>query len=745
LDWWIALPPGLKATYVGRESCIACHQKEADLWKDSDHDLAMDLATPETVLGDFNNTELEHYGVVSRMFRRGDEFFVETEGPDGRRGAFKVKYVIGYDPLQQYMAELDRGRVQVLPVSWDTKEKRWFCAVPDAPYGPDDPLHWTGSAQNWNHMCADCHVTNFAKNFDVKTKTHHYRFSEIDVSCEACHGPGSIHVQLAESKSLFWDRRYGYGLPRLNTEENPQGELEACAPCHAHRRRIYPGFQAGHRFLDHFGLSLLEDHLYFPDGQILEEVYVYGSFLQSKMYRNGVRCSNCHDPHSTRVKYPDNRLCTQCHMAAKYDTPVHHHHEPGTDGALCKECHMPTRNYMVVDPRQDHSLRPPRPDLTVKLGVPNACNKCHTKPEETPQWAAEKVVEWYGPKRKPDPHYGEILAAAREGDENALKQLTRLTRSPNVGPIVRATAVSLLATRYPIEPASHPVIQRALHDREPLVRATAVRAFEAQQPASEADLYRLRDRLAPALKDPIRLVRVEAARLLAGFPRRILSNEQVAALDRAIEEYKAGLLDNADQSGSHVALGLLYTDLGEYDRAIREYQTAIDLDPSVAGPRTNLAQLLESMGRRDEAHRLRVEEAKLLERDARLLPNNAAIHYRLGLLQYLLGRQDQAARALQRACELEPKATDFRMALTLLYEKQQRWKLARKSASELVRLQPENEMFRAIQQRIERSAAAAGEANKEPPTGQTSGGNASSQSAGDRASQPAGDSGASQP
>jgi len=721
LDWWIALPPGLQATYVGRQECVDCHQQEDQLWKGSFHDLAMALATPETVLGDFNNATLEHYGIVSRMFRRGDQFFVETVGPDGQRGEFRVKYVIGWAPLQQYMAELPGGRVQVLPVSWDTEKKEWFCAVPDKPYGVDDPLFWTGSAQNWNHMCADCHVTNFAKNYDVKTNTHHYSFSEIDVSCEACHGPGSIHVRLARSRSIFWDRRYGYGLPKLNTEQNPQGELEACAPCHSHRQRIYPGFQAGRRYLDHFSLSLLEDHLYFPDGQILEEVYVYGSFLQSKMYRKGVRCSNCHDPHSTKTKFPDNRLCLQCHMAAKYDTPAHHHHDPAKDkdSTLCKNCHMPIRYYMVVDPRRDHSLRVPRPDLTVKLGVPNACNQCHTKPEETPQWAAEKVVEWYGPKRTPQVHYGEILAAARKGDANVLDQLARLTRSPDVGPIVRATAVELLGTRYPNGPR-HRAVLRALHDREPLVRAAAVRVFEAIRPTTEQEAYSLKKLLAPALTDPVRLVRIEAARILAAYPRRAFSSEELAALDRAIGEYRTGLLAEADQAGSHVALGLLDTDLGQYDAAIREYQTAIRLDPSVAGPRSNLAQLLESLGRVDEARRLRAEEARLLERDARLLPNNPAIHYRLGLLQYLLGRHEKALKSLQRACELEPQAADFRMALTLLYEKLQRWPQARQSADKLLQLQPENEVFQEIRRRIEREAAESASTNQTAPPQETS-------------------------
>ena len=168
------------------------------------------------------------------------------------------------------------------------------------------------------------------------------------------------------------------------------------------------------------------------------------------MYRKDVRCTDCHDPHTTRIKFEDNRLCTQCHLSAKYDGPAHHHHKIGSQGALCVECHMPSKNYMVVDPRRDHSLRPPRPDLTVKLGVPNACNKCHTKEQETAQWAADWIVKWYGPERRDKPHYGELIAAGRQGDASAIDDLSKLARSANAGPIVRATAASLLGTRYPV-------------------------------------------------------------------------------------------------------------------------------------------------------------------------------------------------------------------------------------------------------------------------------------------------------
>ncbi len=703
IDWWTVLPEGRVPRYVGRQTCASCHQHEVQQWTGSDHDLAMDPAIPEFVLGDFDGTQLEHHGVTSKMARRGDEFFVTTEGPDGKPAEFKVKYVFGYHPLQQYLAELERGHIQVLPVTWDTEKEEWFFANPDAPFGPDDPLHWTGSAQNWNHMCADCHTTNFAKNFDVPTDTFHSTWSEMDVSCEACHGPGSIHVELASSNSLFWDRHYGYGLAELKSE-NATTQLETCAPCHAHRERIHPDFQAGDRFYDHYGLSLLEDRLYHDDGQIDEEVYVYGSFTQSLMYRKGVRCTDCHDPHTTRIRFQGNKLCTQCHLAPKYDAPRHHHHPLDSKGAQCVECHMPDKNFMVVDPRRDHSLRIPRPDLTVSIGTPNACNDCHTKPEESAEWAASKIEEWYGPKRRDDPHYGEIFHAGHSGDPSARDQLADLARSRNVGPIVRATAVSLLGTQYPPHETGK-AMERALKHRDTAVRAAAVAALEAQPPASQEDLIRLRGLILPRLTDRSRFVRTEAARVASAWPRQIFSTEDRKALDAATEEYRQALMMNSDQAGAHLSLGVLATNLGDVTAAEESYRTAMRLDPAVVGPRSNLSQLLNQLGRQDEARQLQLEEVKLLERDAALLPENAMLQYRLGLLQYLLGRGKDAEKALAAAAQLEPQSVDFQMTLTLLYEKQQRWPEALRAASRLVELQPENPMCRQILSNIRRAAA----------------------------------------
>ncbi len=428
------------------------------------------------------------------MYRDGDRYMVHTEGEDGKMQDFHVQYVFGVTPLQQYMVEFDRtpdmpldqiARVQVLRISWDTKAKRWFYLRPpdvDDKLAPNDPLHWTGIAQRWQTMCADCHSTNLKRNFDPKTNRYHTTFSEIDVSCEACHGPGSLHVELANDKSLFWDRRYGYGLAKLKGED-PEPQLQTCAPCHSRRGILDADFRAGDPYCDHFQLELLRDDTYFADGQIKDEVYVYGSFIQSRMYHKGIRCTDCHDPHSLKLKHPGNETCTSCHQhaAGKYDVPSHHHHAVGSEGAQCVNCHMPHRTYMDVDPRRDHSLRVPRPDLSVRLGTPNACSSCHVTDQlasideakrsqlaeysdwleaaqsgdeqvveavrKTDQWCDDACVKWYGADRKTPPQFGETITAFRRGEEGAVEAMLRLaTQSEENAPaIARASALSELA------------------------------------------------------------------------------------------------------------------------------------------------------------------------------------------------------------------------------------------------------------------------------------------------------------
>lgn len=694
-DWLIGLPADAKATYVGRQSCAACHQTELDLWTGSHHDRAMELANDQTVLGDFRDVEFTRFGVTSRFFTRDGDYYVHTEGPDGELRDHLIKYTFGIEPLQQYMVEFPDGRVQVLRLSWDTRRKEWFYVTPadvtDERIEPGDPLHWTGIAQNWNTMCAECHSTNLQKNFDMATNSYHTTYSEIDVSCEMCHGPASLHVELAESRSLFWDRHHGYGLAKLKGG-TATTQIDTCAPCHSRRTPLHPEFRPGDDFLDYYNPSLVRSGLYHADGQILDEVYVYGSFLQSKMYAEGIRCTDCHDPHTLKLKYRGNRLCSQCHQPGIYDSPSHHHHEDPA-ATQCVNCHMPSRYYMVIDDRRDHSLRIPRPDLSVTLGTPNACNDCHTEPEEDAAWAAQAVRDWYGEKRPDDPHYAPALAAARQGAPEGFELLRNVLRRKETPDIIRATATDLL-TNYPGDEASA-LCRQLVNDDSALVRSAALGTLYG------ASLQRSIQKVSTMLHDPVRLVRFAAARRLVGAVAALLDPQFRQLLDDAIVEYREAQQMVLDRAGAHINLGILSTQLGDTAAARESLETAIRLEPYLSGVRSELARLVESDGDDpNEVRRLREAEVELLTRDTRLLPGRSEPFYKRGMLQYLLGDLDEARKSFDEACRLSPNSYASWLALALICEQQQDWDSAIEALGQMYKLRPDDPAIRGILQNI---------------------------------------------
>jgi tetratricopeptide (TPR) repeat protein len=699
-DWWIALPREQEATFVGRQTCAQCHANEVERWHGSNHDRAMEIASENSVLGDFNDAEFTRFGVTTRFFRRAGKYMVNTEGADGKMHDYEIKYTFGINPLQQYMVEFPDGRVQVLSVSWDVIKKQWFTVTPpDVPNErilPGDPLHWTGVAQNWNTMCAECHSTNVHKNFDLVSNSYHTTFSEIDVSCETCHGPGSIHVELAESKSIFWDRIHGYGLPQLKGATSA-AQLDTCAPCHSRRSQIHADYHQREKFLDLYKPSLLEAGLYYPDGQIRDEVYAYGSFQQSKMFSQGVRCTDCHDPHSLDLKFAGNQLCGQCHIPGKYDGPNHHHHQEGP-ATQCVTCHMPTNTYMVIDDRHDHSIRVPRPDLSDALGTPNVCTDCHQAPGETNTWAAEVIRKWYGNNRPGMPSFGEAFLAGQQGKPDGDKLLRKIVDNQVFPAIVRATALNLLQN-YP-SPAVDALCKKFLQDTSPLIRAAATESLSA---ASVPTLVHESER---QLKDPVRLVRLAGAQRIVAVAAEINDPAYREALDKAIPEYQNANSVSPDRAANHLNIATLDYALGRRESAKLQFETAIRLEPYLTGPREQLANLLTEMrADTEQIKRLREEEVKNLERDEALLPTDALIPYRRGMLHYLLSDPNAARKAFEKACELDPKSYDNWLALALLCEAEQDWDAAYRALGHINKLRPDDRTVKEIFERIQQSRA----------------------------------------
>ena len=647
--------------YIGSETCAGCHRAEYDSWQGSHHDLAMQPANPETVLGDFNKAEFTHNGVTSTFYREQERFLVRTDGVGGSLQDFEISYAFGVDPLQQYLIEMPGGRLQALSIAWDARPQsvggqRWFHLYPDEQIPHDDLLHWTQPSQNWNNMCAECHSTELQKNYDAAKRSFDTTWSEVNVACEACHGPGADHqvwakrgtgwqqleasrglaVLLDERRGVHWQMDAGASIARRSQPRESAREIETCARCHSRRSAVSSDYRHGEPLFDHYLPALLSEGLYHADGQIDDEVYVYGSFMQSKMNAVGVTCSDCHEPHSLALRAPGNGVCLQCHQADRYDVSAHHFHAPDSPGASCAECHMPARNYMVVDPRHDHSMRIPRPDLSVTLGTPNACNNCHS--EQSADWAASLVGKWYGDIQPGYQQYAGILLAARRGAGSG-EALAALIRNPATPAIARATALSQIGPYLSNQTLD--VLRLGLADENPALRVAALTALESVPMQMQVQFA------FPMLQDKVLLVRIEAARVLAPIPVGDLPDEQRRLLVATGREYVAAQLANAERPEAQTNLGNFYAAQGERKPAIAAYQTALELAPYYLPAYINLADFYRRLGREDDA-------LELLRGAARQNPDAAAVHHALGLSLARLQRYPEAVAELELAAKLAP-------------------------------------------------------------------------------------------
>ncbi|OQK17229.1 hypothetical protein AU255_04875 [Methyloprofundus sedimenti] len=651
--------------YVGEQTCKSCHLEEHNQWQDSHHDLAMQEANAQNVLGNFNNATFSKSGISSRFYKNQDQFMVNTDGPDGKLHDYQISYVFGIYPLQQYMVKFPKGKIQVLDIAWDSRSKeqggqRWFSLHPDEAIKAGDVLHWTGPNLNWNFMCADCHSTHLQKNYSEQDKSYATTWDEINVSCEACHGPASEHIIWAEKPADKRDRQVNgltvhlpkpanrnwtintkTGKPELSgSSSTNQAEIQVCAKCHSRRAQLDDNFVPGDNFRDHYLPALLTAPLYYPDGQIKDEVYVYASFLQSKMYQAGVICSDCHNPHTLARKAESDKVCLQCHLATDYATSKHHFHQDKSAGASCIACHMPATVYMGVDARNDHSFRIPRPDLATQLATPDACTNCHQ--HKNSPWAAEAIKKWYGKTPQGYQQFGPTLHALEQQQADALQLAygTLLNVTPN---IAKATVVGHLG-EYPSRQTLMTAMQM-LRSQDTDVRRQALLALE---------LFPLEHTVAQifaALNDPVKIVRMEAARILAAVPRGSLEKQQQELIDKVSEEYRQSLLFAADRPEAQLSLAQLYSQLGQFAKAEAAFKQALILQVQFIPAYVNYANFLQQQNQEQAAF-------AILQQGLKVIPD-AALYHSLGLWYVRHGEKEKALQALQKAAELEPDTASY--------------------------------------------------------------------------------------
>ena len=658
--------------FVGSQACADCHRAETASWNQSQHKHAMQHAGPTSVLGDFDNASFDYFGVHSRFFKKDDKFLVETDGPDGKLATFEVKYTFGVDPLQQYLIEFPDGRIQALSIAWDSRPRerggqRWFHLYPNEEIRHDDALHWTRLNQNWNFMCAECHSTGIRKNYDAAGDSFHTIWAEISVGCEACHGKGSRHVDWANSQRSWWpfdknndplkglavflNERDGVTWQPDPKTGNPQRsvaaaairrEVETCGLCHARRGQFSEDWIPGLPLSDTHVVSPIARGLYHVDGQMLDEVYNYGPFKQSKMFAAGVTCSDCHEPHAAKLRADGDGVCLQCHASDKYEVASHTHHGDVTPKVTCASCHMPVSTYMVVDKRHDHSLRIPRPDLSVKLGTPNACNSCHA--DKSAQWAADAIERWHGPVRKGFQNYADAFQASWTDRGDAAALLAMVAASPAMPAIARASAFSELHSR--VSSANIELARKGLNDSDPMVRIGALDMLDGL-PGD-----RIWPLVSPLMSDSSRGVRIRAVSVLAGVPSANRPASDQEAFERAAAEFIAAQRLNADRPEARSTLANFYARRGLTSEAENEYKAALRLSPQYAPVSINLADLYRQLGRdRDGESVLRTAIAASGQ--------DAGLHHALGLTLTREKRPDDALGEFRAATELEPDRSRY--------------------------------------------------------------------------------------
>jgi predicted CXXCH cytochrome family protein len=649
-----------QATYVGSGKCQSCHQHEFSLYSQSDHFHAMDTASQSSVLGDFDNSTIIYFGDTSLFFKKNSHYFVSTKDSTGQRREFQVSYTFGWQPLQQYLVKFTDGRIQVLPFCWDTRPRgkggqHWFHLYDKENIDNKDELFWMDINQNWNYMCADCHTTDFKTNFNAKSNIFNSSWKIANVSCESCHGPASNHIEWTKDKAAeaykgftisLASKKVNWKMDSIKQIAMPESVvmndtlIETCARCHARATR----------FSDHYvhGQSLLQTHIpagvenvnYYMDGQIRDEDYEYGSFLQSKMYATGVTCMNCHDAHSMKLKETGNALCTSCHAPAKFDGPQHSYHDMTSAGNQCVNCHMPVTTYMVIDERRDHSIRIPRPDLSLPDNSPNACNKCHSN--RTVKWAADNFIKWYGHRQDSNSYIQlkQYIAGLNNKSEPAMFALLSDKKYPA---IIRASAMEEF--RMVTSSRIFSKLVDELNSDDPLIRINAIKGLSNYP---QQDII---SKLAPLLADKIVAVRMEAMNSIASSYSLLLTEEQ-QLFKKVMTEYVRVQERMSHRPEGFYNRAILYQATGDIGNAEQLYKTCIKRFPSFGPSYSNLADLYRDQNKE-------MDSRTVIDNGLRILPKNAQLHYALGLWFVRNKENKPGINELKIAAELEPGDTQM--------------------------------------------------------------------------------------
>lgn len=614
-----ALPPDPAA-----KNCATCHAQAHEQWLLSQHARANRRVDASLDSPAFQpERKLVHGSFVTTMSKAGSNFVFAVSFSNRPAETYVAKAVIGIEPLRQYLVEVPGGRLQTMDVSYDPRSNDWFNAQGDENRQPYEWGHWRNRSMTWNVQCAFCHMTGLQKNYVISNDSYRTTWKAMGISCVQCHSP-------AEKPATNGCPVAGKPKP------SPEIAMDNCASCHARREELTSQFEPGERFNDHYRLTLPDmPTIYYADGQIRDEDFEFGSFQLSKMCNKGVICMDCHNPHSGKLKLPwqNNAVCMQCHAAPgargaiPIDPATHSHHADTNSGFQCVGCHMPETKYMQRDPRRDHGFTSPDPRLTIDLGIPNACNRCHA--DKDAKWADEWTTKWYSNRMdRVTRHRAYAISKAWNGDTSVVGDLVKFTATETI-PAWRATLLGLL-TPWSDRPEVFALMNEVATNTNALVRAAAARGLAGNRLATPT--------LRALQRDPIRSVRLDAT----------WSDPEVGGMtELQLAEVNAYLANVQDQPAGALRTAELALQRGRNDEAEKWARKAAEWDPSAA-PQHALGRILHAVGKSQEG-------LTAMQRATQLAPQEAGFHFDLALLYAELERGTDAMASLKNAVAADPR------------------------------------------------------------------------------------------
>lgn len=670
--------------YSGTQSCRECHEKFYQLWAPSHHGLAMQPFTAALFQSKLSaqDKSLKIGTADYLVVFDGRKGWVREVGPQADR-KYPILHAMGGKNVYYFLTPMDRGRLQVLPLAYDVRRKSWFDTAASGIRHFQDveeaPVGWRDPEYTFNTSCYGCHVSQFERNYDLKTDAYDSVWREPGINCEACHGSAVEHVRVC--------RQAPRGRPpqdlKIDVISSPGHSRkmagDACSVCHAKATPLTASYRPGDDFFDHFDLGILDLPDYYPDGRDLGENYTYTQWLLSPCAQSGAMdCLHCHTS-SGRFRFAGtakNRACLPCHADKVAQASAHTRHAPGSEASQCIACHMPQTEFARMR-RSDHSMLPPTPSVTAVHQSPNACNLCHK--DKDAAWADRWVRQWR-PRdyQAPVLQRAALIAAARRRDWKKLPAMLDYVARKDRDAVFAASLIRLL--RPCTDARKWPVLIQALRDPSPLVRANAAESLGdgLDAPALHA--------LSGAIRDAARLVRVRAAAALAAVPREMLDPQTAAALDKAAGEFKATLDARPDFWSSHYNLGSWYLAARDYSRAVSFFETAMRLQPSAIQPHVNASFAYNALGANDKAE-------QSLRRACALDPKSLEAHLNLGLLLGEMGRLEEALAPLQKAAALDPQSAVAAYNLGVIQAKRGRMESAMNPLRRAHALEPDNAQY----------------------------------------------------